>query len=111
MDRQLDGEVHKFAVVINGHTSNKELAEPSSNKRKESCQPTIRKSADSSAKGVYLKMMKTGWEMALTPSMSHKHFSVLVKCQRINGVQLVEGKDNNKASKLILRKDAFIIVP
>ena len=56
-------------------------------------------------------MMKTGWEMALTPSMSDKYFSVLVKCQRINGVQLVEGKDNNKASTLILRKDALIIVP
>ena len=45
-------------------------------------QPDIRKSADSSAKGVYLKMMKIAWEMALMPSMPHKHFSVLVKCQK-----------------------------
>ena len=62
-------------------------------------QPDMRKSVDSSAKGVYLKTMKTAWEIALTPSMPHKHFSVLVKCQKINGVHLVAEKDNNKAGK------------
>ena len=54
-------------------------------------------------------MMKTAWEMALTPSMPHKHFSVLVKCQRINGICLVVGKDNKKAGQWILRKDVPII--
>ena len=57
----------------------------------------MRKSVDSSAKGVYQKMMKIAWAMALATSMSHKHFSVLVKYQRINGVRFVEGKENNKA--------------
>ena len=52
--------------------------------------------------------MKTAW--ALTPTMPHKHFSVLVKYQRINGVRLVARKDNNKAGKWMLRKDALIIV-
>ena len=79
------------------------------NEKKNPSQPDIRKSIDSSAKGVYLKMMKTAWKMALTLPMPHKHFSVLVKCQRINGVRLVAGKDNNKAYKWILRKDALII--
>ena len=54
-------------------------------------------------------MMKAAWEIALTPSMRHMHFSVLVKWQRINGVRLVTGKDNNKAGKWILRKDVLII--
>ena len=98
----MDGEVHKLAVLIDGCTSNKELGGPSSSKRKKSFQPDIRKIVDSSAKGVYLKMMKTAWEMALTPSMPPKYFSVLVKCQRIDGVHLVAGKDNNKAGKWIL---------
>ena len=101
--------MEKLAVLIDGRTSNKELGEPSSSKWKKPSQPDIRKSIDSSAKGVYLKMMKTAWEMALTPSTPHKHFSVLVKCQRINGVCLVAGKDNNKAGQWILRKDVSII--
>ena len=109
MNRHLDGEVQKLAVLIDGHTSDEELAEPSSSKRKMPSQPDIRKSVDSSAKGVYLKIMKTIWEMALTPSMPNKHLSVLVKCQSINGVPLVAWKDNNKAGKWILRKDALIV--
>ena len=91
MDRHLDGEVRKLAVLIDGRTSNEKLAEPSSSKRKKPSQPDIRKSVDSFAKGVYLEMMKTAWEMALTPSMPHKHFSVLVKCQRINGMVPLNG--------------------
>ena len=80
MGRYLDGEILKLAVLIDWRTSNEELTEPSSSKRKKSSQPDIRKSVDSSAKGVYLKMKKTACEMALTPSMLPKHFSVLVKC-------------------------------
>ena len=46
---------------------------PQTNVKKPS-QPDIRKTVDSSAEGVYLKMTKTVWKMALTPSMPHKHF-------------------------------------
>ena len=53
--------------------------------------------------------MNTAWKMALTPFMPHKHFSVLVKYQSINGVSLVAGKDNNKAGKWLLQNDALII--
>lgn len=42
-------------------------------------------------------MIKTAYEMALKPSMPHSHFEVLIKCQRLNGVQLVEGKGHNRA--------------
>ena len=110
MNKHLNGEVHKLAVLIDGRTSNEELAQLSSSKRKKHSLPDIRKSTDSSAKGVYLKMMKTAWGMTLIPSMPHKHFSVLVKCQRINKVRFLARKDNNKAGKWILRKDALIIV-
>ena len=78
--------------------------------KKNPSQPDIRKSIDSSAKGIYLKKMNTACKMALTPFMPHKHFSVLVKYQSINGVSLVAGKDNNKAGKWLLQKDALIIV-
>lgn len=60
-------------------------------------QPDIRNSINESAHNVYLKMMRTAYQMALTPSMPHSHFQLLVKCQRDNGVRLVEGKQNNKA--------------
>ena len=43
--------------------------------------------------------MKTAYEMALTLSMPHKHFKVLVKCQRANGIRLVEGKDGGNAAR------------
>ena len=110
MDKHPDGEVHKLAVLIDRRTSNEKLGEPSSSKRKKPSQPDTRKSVDSFAKVVYLKMMKTAWEMALKPFMPHKHFSsVLVKCQGINGMRLVAGKDNNNAGKWILQKDALII--
>ena len=31
--------------------------------------------------------------------MAHKHFKVLVKCQRANGVRLVQGKDSSNAAR------------
>ena len=65
-----------------------------------SCEPTqtnIRDVVIGSAEDAYMKLMRTAYEMALTPSMPHKHFEVLVKCQRENGVRLVDGRHNNKA--------------
>ncbi|XP_065662451.1 zinc finger protein 862-like [Hydra vulgaris] len=46
-----------------------------------------------------LKMIRTAYEMALNPSMPHSHFKTLIKCQRLNGVLLLEGEDNNKAAR------------
>ena len=37
--------------------------------------------------------------MALTPSMPHKNFELLVKCQRQNSVHLIEGKYDHGAGK------------
>ena len=45
--------------------------------------------------------MRTAYEMAMTPSMSHRHFEILVKCQRENGVKLIKGRDNNRAGNHI----------
>ena len=96
MDRHLNEEFHKLAVLIDGHTSNEGMPEPSSSKKNP--QPDIRKSIDSSAKGICLKMTKAASE--ITPSLSHKQFSILVKYQRINGVCLAAGKDSNKAATI-----------
>ena len=35
----------------------------------------------------------------MNPSMPLKHFKVLVKCQRQNGVVLIDGRDNHKAAR------------
>ena len=45
------------------------------------------------------KLMRTAYEMAITPSMSHKHFNVLVKCHHVNRVRLVEEKDGGHAAR------------
>lgn len=46
-----------------------------------------------------MKMIKTAYELAMNPTMPLKHFKVLVKCQRQNGVVLIDGRDNNKAAR------------
>ena len=46
-----------------------------------------------------MKMIKTAYELALNPTMPLKQFKVLVKCQRQNGVVLIEGRDGNKAAR------------
>jgi len=45
--------------------------------------------------------MRTAYELAHNPFMPHSHFEILVKCQRQNGVRLVEGRHNNKAGILL----------
>ena len=62
-------------------------------------QPDIGTFLNESARESFKKLMKTAYEIALTPSMPHKHFKVLIKCQRANGVRLVEGKDGGNAAR------------
>ena len=47
--------------------------------------------------------------MVQTPSMPHRHFQVLVKIQRENGVLLVEGHDNNEAGKFEYLLKSYIL--
>ena len=44
-------------------------------------------------------MVQTSYELAMNPTMPLKHFKILVKCQRQNGVVLIEGRDSNKAAR------------
>ena len=37
------------------------------------------------------KLLVTAYELAITPTMPLRHFSVLVNVQRQNGVQVIEG--------------------
>lgn len=95
VDRHLAGELHKLAVDLekeeNGGTSGEQTGQGT----KWKC--TIESSINTSARDCYKKLLRTAWNLVSTPSMPHKHFSVLVKCQRENGVRLVQGKDNDKA--------------
>lgn len=54
-------------------------------------------------------MFRTAYELALNPTMALKHFKVLVKCQRDNGVILIDGKDNTKACKEYIHVLAEVI--
>ena len=67
--------------------------------QKRPLQPDVRQALSDSSKDSFMKLMKTAYAMAVVPSMPHKHFSVLVKCQRDNGVRLVEGKDTSDAAR------------
>ena len=46
----------------------------------------------------YKKMIRTEYELALHPNLPINNFEVLIKCQRMHGVTLISGKDNNKAA-------------
>lgn len=46
-----------------------------------------------------MKMIKTAYELAMNSTMPLKHFKVLVKCQRQNGVVLIDDRDNKKAAR------------
>ncbi len=61
--------------------------------------PRIDVALNQSTHDAYMKMIKTAYELAMNPTMPLKHFKVLVKCQRQNGVVLIDGRDNNKAAR------------
>ena len=46
-----------------------------------------------------MKLMKTVYAMPVVPSMPHKHFSVLFKCQRDDGVRLIKAKETSDAAR------------
>ena len=43
-------------------------------------------------------MIRTACELALNPQLSLSTFKLLLKCQRMNGVKFIEGKDDCKAT-------------
>ena len=65
---------------------------------------------------VYLKLMRTAYELACCTTMPLEHFSVLVKVQRINGTRLIEGKCKILSKNLSIlafvfkRKQSLVIV-
>ena len=62
-----------------------------------SSQPNITTNFRKASVDVYKKMFSTAYELAMVPSMPFKHFHTLVKYQRMNGVRLVQGKDDHRA--------------
>lgn len=100
VDRHLRGEAHQIALMIDNRQPEEERLESSSaSSAKRPLQPDIGKYLNDSSRESFKMLMKTAYEMVLTPSMPHKHFKVLVKCQRENGVRLVQGKDGSNAAR------------
>ena len=52
---------------------------------------------NSNALQVYRRMIETAYELAVHPQLPLKSFKLLVKCQRMHGVTLISGKDDNHA--------------
>ena len=61
-------------------------------------QPKVTTAIEKSSHDAYKKMFLTAYEMAMQPSMPFRHFYTLIKCQRTNGVRLIQGKDNHHAA-------------
>ena len=47
----------------------------------------------------YWKLVKCAYEMAMEPTMPHRHFKVLVKCVKANGVRLFERSENGRTGR------------
>ena len=90
VDRHLKGQSHRLAVLIGN--SEDPGSSCVANLDMENSLPITRDN-----RKALLKMIRTAYEMALKPSMPHSHFKLLIKCQRLNGVLLLEGKNDNKA--------------
>lgn len=96
--RHLDESAgHQIAVQLEkakpvqevGRIDNQFLAGPS--------QPRIDVLQESASREAYLKLIRTAYELALHPTTPLSNFKILVKCQRMNGVRLIDGKDDGKS--------------
>ena len=62
-------------------------------------------------------MIRTAYELALNPQYPLSSFKLLIKCQRMNGVRLIDGQDDCKAAgeffeaitKAVVEKVAAVI--
>ena len=92
VDRHLKGQIHRLAVLIYNCNSEDPGSSCVANLDMENSLPIRRDNREA-----LLKMIRTAYEMALKPSMPHTHLKLLIKCQRLNGVLLLEGKNDNEA--------------
>ena len=47
--------------------------------------------AETTSTEAYRKLIRTAYELAMSPHLPLKTFELLVKCQRENGVKLIQG--------------------
>ena len=99
VDRHLKGKMHELALSIEREKPASERMIISQGASTSRNQPTIISCVDKSSRDAYKKLLRTAYELAMTPSMPLKHFSVLVKCQKQNGVSLIRGKQDGKAAR------------
>ena len=83
-ERHLKSKPHDFALSLEQDwpINDRLISEKPDMTRK--IQPTITSYINASAKDSYRKLLRTAYELALTPSMLLKHFEVLVKCRKQN---------------------------
>ena len=93
----MNEDIHKQATTFESKENPSTIQELNVNCKTQ--EKDIQECITSSTESAYLKLMQTYYKMELTPSMSHKHFEVLVKCQRENAVHLIEGKYDYRADK------------
>ena len=101
LDRHLTSKSHEIALLIEREKPTGEgsgLSRPGEGSARV-IQPTIVSCVTASAREAFRKLLKTAYELALTPSMPLKHLEVLVKCQKQNGVKLIQGKQDGRTAK------------
>ena len=108
VDRHLTGSAHMIALCAENEKPVEERMDTQSSSSKV-VQTSIVTSMKESSRSAYLKMFRTAYELALTPSMPLKHFDVLIKCQCQNGVRMVKDKQDGKAAREFIKYIAFAV--
>ena len=99
INRHLSGKAHTIALEAENAKTSADRLTLDDAATATLRQPKINFALDKASDTAYRKMMWTAYEMSLEATMPLKHFKVLVKCQRRNGVMLIKGKDNGTAAK------------
>ena len=62
-------------------------------------QTSIVDSSRQATESAHMKLLKTAYHLAMTPTMPLSHFEVLVKVQKTNGVNLIQGNQDGRAAR------------
>ena len=92
VDRHLKSKCHLIAVEIENGRPMEEQDSDIQIVRSGPSQARIDTLTTLSSKEAYNRLMITAYNMALHPTMPLRHFRMLIKIQRENGVRFIEGK-------------------
>ena len=94
MTRHINTDCHKHACTLNSsEPADKRIRlDAKSTGSNTLVQPKISNALKAASEGAYKKMLRTAYTLTMEATLPSRQFKTLVKCQRENGVRLIDGK-------------------